>query len=87
MRFAPQVMRYHGKGLVDRLRKVFLYAFNFFTDPDLFADMQHRKHGGQFLQCHPAGVFCANSGMVQKRPILGNTDNSNPTRILRVSIG
>ena len=26
------------------------------------------------------------SGMVQKRPILGNTDNSNPTRILRVSI-
>jgi hypothetical protein len=25
-------------------------------------------------------------GMVQKRPILGNTDNSNPTRILRVSI-
>jgi hypothetical protein len=28
MRFAPQVMRYHGKGLVDRLRKVFLYLYS-----------------------------------------------------------
>jgi hypothetical protein len=31
-------------------------------------------------------AFNAKTGMVQKMPILGNTDNSNPTRILRVSI-